>query len=171
MSPFTAPLLTALLGVSAPAPAHDYPDDPDKALAQFEKEAKAIQKKAQLALEARRKQLLEHLKKLHAARLKAGQRDEATALREQVRILETAGPDAFTTPAVTLAALKKASVAGKYRHLLRVVPAPADRQSYTDFADYGPYAGTSYAGYDDIPPGHWVYVYPHWYIWRDGPGK
>jgi hypothetical protein len=97
--------------------------------------------------------------------------DEAAALREQVRILETAGPDALTVPAITLTALKKASVSGKYRHLLRVIPAPADRQNYTEFTDYGPYEGTSYAGYNDIPPGHWVYVYPHWYVWRDGPGK
>ena len=24
-----------------------------------------------------------------------------------------------------------------------------------------------YAGFTGLPAGHWVYVYPYWYIWRD----
>jgi len=26
---------------------------------------------------------------------------------------------------------------------------------------------TEYVGYADLPQGHWVYVHPYWYIWRD----
>jgi hypothetical protein len=61
--------------------------------------------------------------------------------------------------------LTKASVNGKYSNLLRVINVPQDRGSYGDFDDYGYYSSTSYAGYDNIPAGYWVYVYPDWYIW------
>ena len=61
--------------------------------------------------------------------------------------------------------LTKASVNGKYYNLLRVISVPQDRGSYGDFDDYGYYSSTSYAGYDNIPAGYWVYVYPDWYIW------
>jgi hypothetical protein len=66
-------------------------------------------------------------------------------------------------------ALAKAEVNGKYRNLLTKVAAPDDRGSYKDFSDYGWYAGTSYKGRRDLPHGYWVYVYPYWYIFRDGP--
>jgi hypothetical protein len=61
--------------------------------------------------------------------------------------------------------LTKASVNGKYYNLLRVLNVPADGGSYGDFYDYGSYSSTSYAGYDYVPAGYWVYVYPDWYIW------
>jgi hypothetical protein len=65
----------------------------------------------------------------------------------------------------------RAAVHGKYRTLLRRIAAPADRATYKYFCDYGWYSGTEWAGHRDLPPGYWVYVYPHWYVWRDGPGK
>jgi hypothetical protein len=52
--------------------------------------------------------------------------------------------------------------------LLRVIHLPGDKAGYTEFRDYGSYSGTSYAGYNDLPVGCWVYHYPHWYIWK-GP--
>lgn len=64
-------------------------------------------------------------------------------------------------------ALAKAEVNGKYRNLLTKVAAPDDRGSYTDFRDYGWYAGTSYKGRRDLPQGYWVYVYPYWYIFGE----
>jgi hypothetical protein len=64
--------------------------------------------------------------------------------------------------------LEKASVNGKYHQLLRVIHLPGDKAGYTEFRDYGSYSGTSYAGYNDLPVGCWVYHYPHWYIWK-GP--
>ena len=62
-----------------------------------------------------------------------------------------------------------ASVHGKYRTLLRRIHCPEDRPAYHDFNDYGLYTGTSWHNYTNLPPGYWVYVYPDWYIWRDGP--
>jgi RNA polymerase sigma factor (sigma-70 family) len=66
--------------------------------------------------------------------------------------------------------LKKASVEGKYSVLLKKLEVKEDRKGYTDFYDYGPWSGASYAGHDDLPPGYWVYVYPHWYIWGKTQG-
>ena len=59
------------------------------------------------------------------------------------------------------------SVHGKYRVLLRKIHVPQDTNAYGKFTDYGMYTGDSWAGYTKLPPGYWVYVYPHWYIWRD----
>jgi hypothetical protein len=63
--------------------------------------------------------------------------------------------------------LTLASVKGKYRNLLRAISVPQDRQSYTDFREWGYYTGTEYYGYKNLPAGHWVYVYPRWYIWGE----
>jgi HEAT repeat protein len=65
----------------------------------------------------------------------------------------------------------KASVRGKYRKLLRRIKVEQDKDGYGEFSDYGHYTGTSYAGYDDLPVGYWVYVYPHWYIWGEMKSK
>ena len=35
------------------------------------------------------------------------------------------------------------------------------------FHDFGFWGGTEWRNHKGLPPGHWVYVYPHWYIWRD----
>jgi hypothetical protein len=64
-------------------------------------------------------------------------------------------------------ALRKARVSGKYEMLLRQIKVPADAAQYADFRDLGPREVTNYAGFSDLPKGHWVYVYPYWYIWRD----
>jgi hypothetical protein len=58
-----------------------------------------------------------------------------------------------------------ASVNGKYSNLLMTLSVPQDQASYGNFYDWGYYTGTSYAGYNNIPPGYWVYVYPNWYVW------
>ncbi len=63
--------------------------------------------------------------------------------------------------------LKQARCDGKYAMLLRQINVPDDAEAYTEFRDFGMYNGTSYAGHDDLPPGHWVYAEPYWYIWRD----
>jgi hypothetical protein len=61
--------------------------------------------------------------------------------------------------------LSTASVNGKYSNLLYTLNVPQDKGSYGDFYDWGYYTGTSYAGYNNLPAGYWVYVYPNWYIW------
>jgi RNA polymerase sigma factor (sigma-70 family) len=60
---------------------------------------------------------------------------------------------------------RKASVWGKYSNLLKQINVEADRQNFHDFHDYGEWKGTSYAGRENLPLGHWVYVYPDWFIW------
>ena len=63
--------------------------------------------------------------------------------------------------------LKRASVDGKYRKLLREIAVPADAQAYGTFNDYGYYDGDTWAGHKNLPPGYWVYVAPNWYIWAE----
>jgi hypothetical protein len=65
------------------------------------------------------------------------------------------------------AALKKARVNGKYQMLLRQIKVPGDVNTYGEFNDYGRFQGNSYAGFNDLPNGLWVYVAPYWYIWHE----
>jgi hypothetical protein len=90
-------------------------------------------------------------------------KDEAARDAAIVALL-TIDPD---NKALAGAAPGKARVNGKYAKLLRRLNVPQDRQTYTDFNDYGPYPATDYAGYTAIPEGFWVYVFPHWYIWGE----
>src|SRR5262249_5060505 len=62
-------------------------------------------------------------------------------------------------------ALVKARVNGKYEMLLRQIKVAADFNQHTDFHDLGSQNQANYAGFTDLPSGHWVYVYPYWYIW------
>lgn len=83
-----------------------------------------------------------------------------------------AGPDA-KMPLEVLApeeAWRKAQVNGKYSMLLRQFKAPQDAGQYGDFRDLGARQIANYAGRTDLPKGHWVYVHPFWYIWRDVAG-
>ena len=65
------------------------------------------------------------------------------------------------------ASLAKAKVEGKYRMLLRQIRVDEDREGYGEFRDWGPWNGTAYREHRDLPPGHWVWVAPYWYVWRD----
>lgn len=91
----------------------------------------------------------------------------ATAL--WLALLLGAGTRAAEAPAPLPlpASLKKAEAGGKYAMLLRQIKVPEDLAGYGEFNDYGTWTGSEYAGNHDLPPGYWVYVYPHWYIWRD----
>ncbi|MGE3807083.1 MAG: hypothetical protein AB7K24_20665 [Gemmataceae bacterium] len=68
-------------------------------------------------------------------------------------------------------ALRKARVGGKYQMLLRQFKAPQDAEKFSDFRDLGQREIQDYAGLTDLPAGHWVYVYPSWYIWRETAGE
>jgi len=57
------------------------------------------------------------------------------------------------------------SVGGKYQTLLRRIRVPRDARRYGRCRDYGRYSGSSWAGFRNLPPGFWVYSFPHWYIW------
>jgi hypothetical protein len=103
--------------------------------------------------------------------LKAGKEAKAVECADRAALIASIEKEKrFEFDAKTKVAdvLEKASVKGKYCQLLRVIHLPHDKASYTEFRDYGSYSGTSYAGYNDLPVGYWVYHYPHWYIWK-GP--
>ncbi len=68
-------------------------------------------------------------------------------------------------------ALRRASVDGKYRMLMAQIKVDRDRQQYGTFRDLGEQTRTAYAGHSDLPKGHWVYVAPYWYVWRDLTSK
>lgn len=68
-------------------------------------------------------------------------------------------------------AREMAAVGGKYEKLLKRIEAPNDEAAYGPLTDYGYWAGKSWAGHEDLPKGHWVYVAPHWYIWGDAKEK
>ena len=60
-----------------------------------------------------------------------------------------------------------ATIEGKYKNLVRVIPAPQDVQTYGPIHDYGVWEGTSYLGETNLPKSYWVYVLPNWYLWED----
>lgn len=66
-------------------------------------------------------------------------------------------------------AYRKARGNGKYAMLLGQIKVERDHGTYRDFAEAGliQRQGGRYAGYNNLPAGYWVYVYPYWYIWRD----
>jgi hypothetical protein len=63
--------------------------------------------------------------------------------------------------------LTKARADGKYEMLLRQIKVPGDVDKQAQFHDLGLQPAKDYAGHKDVPAGHWVYVAPYWYIWRD----
>jgi hypothetical protein len=63
--------------------------------------------------------------------------------------------------------LEKASVDGKYAMLLRQIKVEKDHAKYGAFRDVGRRTTMDYGAFVGLPAGHWVYVYPYWYIWRD----
>ena len=58
----------------------------------------------------------------------------------------------------------------KYNHLLRRIEVKQDRARYGDFYDWGYWAGKSWAGHTDLPPGYWVYLAPDWCIFESATG-
>jgi hypothetical protein len=63
--------------------------------------------------------------------------------------------------------VRRAAVNGKYHHLLAVISVPQDEATYTAFSDYGHSTIEAWGGYSGLPPAYWVYVAPHWYLWKD----
>ena len=55
----------------------------------------------------------------------------------------------------------------KYRKLMRKIEVEEDQSTYGEFYDYGYWSGTSWRGHGELPPGYWVYVAPHWYIYGE----
>jgi hypothetical protein len=77
------------------------------------------------------------------------------------------GQEARPTALPLEEALAKARCQGKYAMLLRQFKAEADAAQYGAFKDLGLRDVKEHQGQTDLPKGHWVYVYPYWYVWRD----
>jgi len=63
--------------------------------------------------------------------------------------------------------LRKARCEGKYEMLLYQLEAPGDAARYGEFYVLGRRETATHAGHTNLPPGHWVYAYPYWYLWRN----
>jgi hypothetical protein len=87
------------------------------------------------------------------------------ARRAECAGVATPVPAPLPQARLTEEAIGKATVSGKYQELLHRIPVPADAETYGEFYDYGFWDGTEWAGFDGLPKGYWVYVYPNWYIW------
>lgn len=63
-----------------------------------------------------------------------------------------------------------ASVNGSYSGLLQRIEVESDYLDYPSFHEAGYHPASGYRNYANLPAGHWVYVYPHWYIWEKAAG-
>jgi hypothetical protein len=88
-----------------------------------------------------------------------------------VVVVAAAAQDNDPAPIPLDQALKKAGVNGKYQMLLRQIRVESDLRDFGLFHDFGFNKQAECAGHKELPAGHWVYVYPYWYIWRDGSGR
>jgi hypothetical protein len=162
-------LATPTLLAFAPVPVVKPMTDPDKAIQQFDQDART---RDDAAVAERKARLLTRMKELHLSLARGGRADDAEGIRERLVLLEsidTGKP--LGEGAAPRDLLKRASGDGKYRHLLHVLYVPADRVSYSEYNDFGHWPGNSYLSYGELKHGHWVYAHPRWYIWRDGPPR
>jgi septal ring factor EnvC (AmiA/AmiB activator) len=118
-------------------------------------------------VEKQRKQLVERLKKEHAALVKRRQDKKALAMKERLLAESLKPGQGLDTKLTVPKLLEKASSNGRYKDLLHVLYLPGDKASYKDFTDYGFSATDGWGGYQNLTHGHWVYVYPRWYIWKE----
>lgn len=70
-------------------------------------------------------------------------------------------------PLAAKEARAKATMDGKYSDLLIKIKVESDFGKYGEYHTFGKWNGSSYAGHTNLPSGHWVYVYPNWYIWKN----
>lgn len=62
----------------------------------------------------------------------------------------------------------QATVGGKYSGLIMVLNCPADQGTYGQFNDWGYWGGGSGTWCNQpAKAGHWVYVAPNWYVWKN----
>jgi hypothetical protein len=152
----------------APIPPPRREIDPDKAIAQLEK---AIQSKEAAIAKARKQNLVEALQRFHDELMKQGRADRAQLVHDRMLLLQTLESGHLLGDVKPDELISRAAVAGKYRHLKRVLLVPRDRSICNKFTDFGFWNGTVYADVTDLTPGYWVYVYPRWFVWKDGPPR
>ena len=155
----------------APVPLIRPIDDPDQAITQFDRQVCAADWCPRDSLTRRRQLLIFQLEDLQERLSRRGKPEEADEVRERTVLVGSLDSSHRLGKDKPLALIRQASVEGKYRHLLHVIHAPADHGVYTPQKDFGFWNGNTYASQENLKPGHWVYLYPRWFIWRDGPPK
>jgi len=61
----------------------------------------------------------------------------------------------------------KTSANGIYCRLLHILEVPGDASVYGHYYNWGFSEEYTYAGYDNLTPGYWVYLEPNWYVWAE----
>jgi hypothetical protein len=166
MNRFAILLLSPLLIAFAPVPIIKPMTAPDREIEQF---AADVQQRNDGSVFLAKRRLVLRLEELHANLARSGKIAEADRVRERlllVNSIDVGRPLGGVTPTEIM---KRASVDGKYRYLLHVLYAPNDRTPYGEYNDFGHWQGTSYLGNSDLKAGHWIYMHPRWFIWREGP--
>ncbi len=152
----------------APIPSPRHEIDPDRAIVQLEK---ALQSKEATIAQARKQKVVEALQRLEGELMKQGRDDRAQAVHDRMLLVQTLQNGYLLGDVKPEVLLARAAVAGKYRHLKRVLLVPRDRSICDQFNDFGFWNGTAYGDVTDLTPGYWVYVYPRWFLWSDGPPR
>jgi hypothetical protein len=145
--------------------------DPDRDIRRYDEEVRAAPARAESAAAASRRRLVSRLADLQARLERVGRGAEADLVRDLLVLVESVDIGRPLGEARPTDLARQAAVAGKYRHLLHVLYVPSDRSLFANYQDFGYWNGTAYGGRADLRPGYWVYVYPRWFVWRDGPGK
>ena len=171
MSRLVVLLASPFLVGFAPVPPIRPLDDPDQAISQFDRQVCAADGCPRDNLTHRRRQLIGRLEDLRDRLERGGKSDEAAEVRDRAILVASLDSSNRLGEDKPMSLIRQASEGGKYRHLLHVIHSPADHGVYTGHKDFGFWTGNTYASQENLKPGHWVYVYPRWFIWRDGPAK
>lgn len=164
-------LACPLLLAFAPVPRIRPIDDPDQAIYQFDRQCCASDQVPEDRLTSRKSHLVRALEDLQERLERRGKSEEAAAVHDRAVLADSLSTTHRLGSDRPGAILRDGSVSGKYRHLLHVIHSPNDQNAYTTYRDFGYWSGKLYASHQDLKPGHWVYVYPRWFIWRDGPSR
>ena len=61
--------------------------------------------------------------------------------------------------------ISEAAVGEKYSNLIQIMKCPKDERVYGNFRDWGYWSGGRWCG-QQASAGYWVWVSPHWYVWK-----
>lgn len=164
-------LVTALVSSlpGAPIPPVRPVTDPDGAITHFEQHFCSVETRSKSTVEDRKRRLSDRLQDLVERLTSRGQAGEAAAVRDRLTLLHSLDSNQPLGKFKPGELIHMASLGGKYRTLLHVLYVPGDQTTYASFQDFGFWNGTTYGGRDNLQAGHWVYLYPRWFIWKEGP--
>jgi hypothetical protein len=167
------PLVPALCLLVVPFLLAEEPDPepdptPDHGIRKLDESIRNADRIGNDKVRAQRKKLLGQLERLHADLVRRGKKEQARDMKDRLLLAESLDIDRGLDTKLTVKKLiEKGSSNGRYRELLHVLHVPQDKANYNDFTDYGYSATGSWGGYNNLQFGHWVYVHPRWFIWKE----